>query len=58
MSNTPTITELKEKIDRVSIDIKRFEADGDSLMKAEALREYKKYLEYELNEAQKNRHSS
>jgi RNase H-fold protein (predicted Holliday junction resolvase) len=50
-----TVSEIKEKIDRVDIDIKRFEANGDSLMKVMVLQEYKKYLEHELNEAQKSR---
>jgi hypothetical protein len=53
-----TIPELEEKIARVAGDIKKFESAGEDLLKISALQEYKKYLEYELNEAQKNRNSA
>lgn len=53
-----TIPELEEKIARVASDIKKFESAGEDLLKVSTLQEYKKYLEYELNEAQKSRNSN
>ena len=53
-----TIPELEEKIARVASDIKKFESSGEDLLKVSTLQEYKKYLEYELNEAQKSRNSN
>ena len=43
------IADFQTKIDIVENDIKKLQADGSSPRKVEALTEYKKYLEDQLN---------
>ena len=43
------ITSLQSKIDIVENDLKKLQADGASPRKVEALTEYKKYLEDQIN---------
>jgi len=43
------IADFQTKIDIVENDIKKLQADGASPRKVEALTEYKKYLEDQLN---------
>jgi hypothetical protein len=43
------IADFQTKIDVVENDIKKLQADGASPRKVEALTEYKKYLEDQLN---------
>lgn len=43
------IADYQTKIDTVETDIKKLQADGASPRKVEALTEYKKYLEDQLN---------
>ena len=43
------IADYQTKIDIVENDIKKLQADGASPRKVEALTEYKKYLEDQLN---------
>jgi hypothetical protein len=48
-----TITELKEKIERVKQDLESLRLTGDASRKLEILSEYKTYLEDELKVLQK-----
>jgi len=43
------IASLQSKIDTVENDLKKLQADGASPRKVEALTEYKKYLEDQIN---------
>jgi hypothetical protein len=51
--NDLTITELKEKIERVKQDLESLRLTGDASRKLEILSEYKTYLEDELKVLQK-----
>lgn len=51
--NDLTITELKEKIERVKQDLESLRLTGDASRKLEILSEYKTYLEDELKILQK-----
>jgi hypothetical protein len=48
-----SITELKEKIERVKQDLESLRLTGDASRKLEILSEYKTYLEDELKVLQK-----
>jgi hypothetical protein len=48
-----TISELKEKIERVKQDLESLRLTGDASRKLEILSEYKSYLEDELKVLQK-----
>ena len=45
---TLTVTELREKIEKVKIDIEELGRTGDASRRTEVLTEYKSYLEDEL----------
>jgi hypothetical protein len=51
--NDLTITELKEKIERVKQDLESLRLTGDASRKLEILSEYKAYLEDDLKILQK-----
>jgi hypothetical protein len=51
------IADFQTKIDIVEIDIKKLQADGASPRKVEALTEYKKYLEDQIESMNHGNHS-
>lgn len=51
--NDLTIQALKAKIETVSTDIQKLQADGENVRKVETLLEYKKYLQDELTSLEK-----
>ena len=46
--NTLTEQALRSKIETVAADLQTLQSDGNNIRKVEALTEYKKYLEDEL----------